>query len=164
LIFRTFHEPAVGAKVKLGAEQRRNLSNLWHVFETRVLCSFWGAWACVAMNRVASEIQLRIVGGPHSKFPDSCLSASAWEGQEVLAEHPCRRSASVHLFARPAATLQLLHRGPDPTPDRRTGAVPLLEEPTRPGGGVERSLTAVLVDQELGGAVDVEIGGDRDLT
>lgn len=44
------------------------------------------------------------------------------------------------------------------SPDRRALDVSLLEKPIGPLGRADRSLGAMLVDQELGGALDVQVG------
>jgi hypothetical protein len=53
--------------------------------------------------------------------------------------------------------LRLLVRAHDRPPDRGTVGIAVREELVRPLGRADRRVVAVLVDKQLGGAVDVEI-------
>ncbi len=55
--------------------------------------------------------------------------------------------------------LQLPHRPQYPPPHRVPVQVALLQHGNRPHGGMDRRVLAVLLYEEVGGAVDVEVGG-----
>ncbi len=64
--------------------------------------------------------------------------------------HPCPRR-----WVRP---LQLLHRPQHPSPHRVAVQVADLKHGVRPHGGLDRRVLAVLLYDDAGGAVDVEVG------
>ncbi len=59
----------------------------------------------------------------------------------------------------PLPPLQFLDRGHDPLPDVAAAHVALLQHGVRPLGSLQGGARAVLADQHVGGAVDVEVGG-----
>ena len=54
--------------------------------------------------------------------------------------------------------LQFLHRPQYPPPNRVPVQVAFLKHRIRPHGGMDRRVVAVLLHEDLGGAVDVEVG------
>ncbi len=57
--------------------------------------------------------------------------------------------------------LQFLHRPQYPLPHRIAVELALLKHGIRPHGGMDRRVLAVLFHEEVGAAVDVEIGAVR---
>ena len=52
-------------------------------------------------------------------------------------------------------SLQFLHRPQYPLPNRKPGQVALLKHRICPHGGMDRRVLAVVLHEDLGGAVDV---------
>ncbi len=63
--------------------------------------------------------------------------------------YPCPRLCPLHL----------LHRPQYPLPHRIAVQIALLQHRIRPHGGLDRRVPAMLLHQEVGGAVDVEWSG-----
>ena len=57
--------------------------------------------------------------------------------------------------------LQFLHRPQYPLPHRKPAQVALIEHDIRLHGGMDRRVVAVVLHDEVGGAVDVEVGDHR---
>ena len=83
--------------------------------------------------------------------PGSQLGGLCWAGLPVGG----LSHASVHAIPLPPFPLHLLNRPHDRPPDCGTLGIACLEHPICPLGRMEGRVLAVLVDQELGGAVDV---------
>jgi hypothetical protein len=68
------------------------------------------------------------------------------------------QDSSVHRPAWPPLPLQLLDCVHDRPPDRRALDIACLEQLICPLGCADRRVLAVLVDEQLGGSVDIEVG------
>ena len=75
----------------------------------------------------------------------------------------CQPGASVQQFNRASLPPQLLDRSHDRPPDQRAFGVAVVEQLICPLGRSNRCVLAMLVDQELGGAVEVEVRAQKAL-
>jgi len=73
-------------------------------------------------------------------------------------DRPRQPDRSVHRLVWPSLSLEFLDHRCDPAPDSSAFVIALASENRGPGSRVEGCVLAVPVDDELGGAVDVEIG------